>query len=146
MNLRRFSCLAVWALLVTACGCGHRELSNNDEVEGIVTLDGVPLPGVSVEFSPAAFVPKRPVIRSHAITDEHGRFTLIRTDDRSGAAISEHRVTVFPAKSGPGANVPEVYWVGGTTPLFVDVIAGEHSYELKLTKDAKSSGAREPGD
>jgi hypothetical protein len=135
----------VLGVLMAACGCGSGELPNNDRVEGTVLLDGKKLAGVTVEFTPLALTPGRHPIRSKATTDENGRYRLTRTDKKPGAVICQHRVTIGPARPGP-TTVPPVYWISGSTPLYIDVVAGQHDYELKLSKDAKPSGAREPGD
>jgi hypothetical protein len=134
------------AVVLFVLGCGSGDLLNNDRVEGTVSLDGVKLPGVTLVFTPLTPVKGKVPIRSRAVTDEKGHFTLTRTDQRSGAAISKHRVTVSPAKSGAGAKVPAVYQLDGQTPLSIDVTAEQHDYELKLTRDAQPSGARDPGD
>src|SRR5437868_6979200 len=83
-----------WALLVlllssvllTSAGCGGPNLS---KVEGVVTLDGAPLPGATVSFMPVGGG------RAAAgMTDSAGHFQLstFRTDD--GALAGDYRVIV----------------------------------------------------
>jgi hypothetical protein len=146
MILRPIWSAFVFSLLLAASGCGSGEPRNNYRVEGTVTLDGEKLPGVTLTFTPTTPFKGQQVIRSRGVTDGKGRFSLTRVDKRTGAVVSQHRVTISPASAGPGAKVPEVYRVDGSTPLFVDVTDEQHDYEVKLTKAARSSGARNPGD
>ncbi len=79
------------------CGRGARTVP----VQGTVTLDGVPMAGVAVSFTPigaeGAVGPG-----SSGVTDEHGRFSLKTVDDRrrTGAVVGKHRVTLFEPRSG----------------------------------------------
>jgi hypothetical protein len=73
-------------LLATGCGPGGPEVA---PVTGTVTLDGHPLDGALVEFTPRAG--GRP---SYGRTDDEGRYTLRYTDDRKGALPGEHTVRI----------------------------------------------------
>ena len=73
-------------VLLSSAGCGNRNLS---KVEGVVTLDGAPLPGATVSFMPVG--EGRP---ASGMTDSAGYFqlTTFRTDD--GALAGDYRVIV----------------------------------------------------
>jgi hypothetical protein len=73
-------------VLLATAGCGNQNLS---KVEGVVTLDGVPLSGATVSFMPVG--QGRP---ASGLTDGDGYFqlTTFRTDD--GALAGDYRVIV----------------------------------------------------
>jgi hypothetical protein len=147
MKTRNAVRLVALGFLTTVLGCRPAGLPHNDKVEGTVTLDGVKLPGVVLEFMPLTPTPGQNPLRSRAVTDKDGHFSLTCANDKPGAVVSRHRVTVSPDFAGKSqAAVPVVYRVSGSTPLYVEITADEHAYDLKLSKNAKSSGAREPGD
>jgi hypothetical protein len=142
-------------ILLAACGCSGKTASYTDTVEGVVTIDEVPLPGVSVQFMPdlGADVKATP---SSATTDEKGHYRLTRNDNSNpGAAIGKHRVVIFPgrpagavdreddkadpkAKARPaaaGVTVPGVYMAAAQTPLVIEVKADQKTYDLKLSRN-----------
>jgi hypothetical protein len=91
MRIRRRCALLSSFFLVailTAVGCGKGSVS---KVEGIVTLDGKPLPGATVSFVPVN-KEGRP---ANGRTDSDGTFrlTTFRTDD--GALPGEYQVIVI---------------------------------------------------
>ncbi|MBW3597231.1 MAG: carboxypeptidase-like regulatory domain-containing protein [Planctomycetes bacterium] len=73
-------------VLALTLGCGNQNLGR---VEGTVTLDGQPLEGAMVTFSPVEG--GRPAA---ARTDAAGRYELIYTRDDEGALIGEHQVSI----------------------------------------------------
>jgi len=77
------------AFLLTAAGCG-RGPGSPVKVEGVVTLDGKPLPGATVTFAPVEG--GRP---ASGRTDADGSFrlTTFRSDD--GALPGEYKVIVL---------------------------------------------------
>ncbi len=78
----------VLAVVVTAgCGPGGGLVSAG----GAVTLDGEPLAGVTVEFRPveAGGTP------AFGLTDENGRYRLMRTAFEPGVAPGEYVVRIF---------------------------------------------------
>lgn len=76
-------------LLITALGCGGRDLPELGTVTGTVTLDGEPLAGAIVNFTPTGT--GRP---STGQTNEQGQYTLQYLPDVEGAIVGEHQVTV----------------------------------------------------
>jgi len=91
-----FGLLIVAAFAATGCGGGGKKWSYNNQVEGTVKLDGVPLAGVVVEFVPDDAQFQGPSSRSY--TDENGRFKLNADNRKSGAVIAKHFVTVLPGR------------------------------------------------
>lgn len=58
-------------------------------VDGIVTLNGNPMEGATVVFSP-----KKEGTMSMAVTDAEGKFVLRTGSGKKGAAVGDHDVTV----------------------------------------------------
>ena len=86
------ACGVSWRAPVLCClliaGCG----SGNDlaRVKGKVTLNGQPLKGALVEFQPTALGGSP----SSGTTDAEGRYELMYTFDKRGAAPGEHVVSI----------------------------------------------------
>jgi hypothetical protein len=79
-------------MLVLAAGCGR--IQEAAEVEGLITLDGKPLPDVEVMFSPDSLKGNQGNSAS-AYTGPDGRYTLrAKADGRGGPATGLNRVTV----------------------------------------------------
>lgn len=111
--------------LVAASGCG----GNSAAVSGVVTLNGSPVEGAAVTFSPegggGGFG------GSYGKTDAQGRYTLKSVaGDKSGAAIGKHKVTISVAKSDP--KNPE----GAVT----DLLPAKYNTKSELTFDVPSGG------
>lgn len=88
--------VVLWAAMASGCG-GARTAP----VSGTVNLDGKPLAGATVSFTPLAG-DAGGVGGSAGKTDEQGRYTL-RTivEDRPGAAVGKHRVVINLYKENP---------------------------------------------
>lgn len=114
-------CLSLVALLVPGCGPAGPETAS---VEGTVTLDGKPLEGALVMFTPVAG--GRPAA---ARTDEAGRYELQYTESRDGALLGEHTVSISTYQEGDvSSGIPNV-------PEKVPAKYNVHS-ELKKTVEA----------
>lgn len=100
-------------------------------VTGKVTLDGKPVPGVTITFvqqdAPKGFRN----VSADALTGADGSFTLSSYEKFDGAPAGKYRVTVV--KTGRGyydgehpekSQLPEKYAKGSTTPLTAEVKAG----------------------
>jgi hypothetical protein len=134
-----------WLLLLLAAGCGPRPVYN-EQVEGTLKLNGVPVPGVRVEFIPQVDESlKAP--HSSGVTDDKGHFQLACDNGKPGAVVGNHVVVVYsgrtesrggddrdPAAGGsrPTAYVPAAYSTAAKTPLKVEVTADKHAYDLTL--------------
>ncbi|NUQ64626.1 MAG: carboxypeptidase regulatory-like domain-containing protein [Pirellulales bacterium] len=73
------------ALLLNGCGSTGPELA---AVSGIVTLDGQPLAGATVEFQPPKGSP------STGVTDSSGAYRLAYTARKQGAMLGKHSVRI----------------------------------------------------
>jgi len=82
---------AILLALPLAVGC-QREIPYG-QVEGVVTLDGKPLPDTEVVFLPD---PDKKTFgkHSHAFTDKDGRFKIANDMGREGGSVGFHRVVV----------------------------------------------------
>ena len=83
---------ALLALLAAGCGSDGPELAS---VEGTVKLDGQPLEGAKVVFTPVG--PGRP---AYAWTDAAGHYELAYTNDDGGALLGEHTVAITTHRKG----------------------------------------------
>ncbi|HZZ78171.1 MAG TPA: hypothetical protein VFE62_06615 [Gemmataceae bacterium] len=125
------------------------------EAEGVVLLNGEPLPNAQIQFVPDLkhFGAK---YNSQAISDAQGRFQLkCSNKGEAGAAVANHWVVVTDApmpkelrgvdgaaqekaaewlESQTNRPIPTEYGSVGTTPLKVEVTKDKKSYELKLVR------------
>lgn len=86
-----------WAMLF---GCGRAPLPAT--VEGTLRLSGKPLDNCLIVFFPE---PEKDVpgkLRSMGLTDRNGRFRLRCDDQRDGASIGWHRVTIQDMSASTG--------------------------------------------
>ncbi|MCA9190587.1 MAG: carboxypeptidase regulatory-like domain-containing protein [Planctomycetales bacterium] len=117
-------------VLVGCSGSG-----NVASVNGNVSLDGTPLPGAYVVFTPTV-----PGGQASAITDELGNYQLQYTREIRGAEIGEHtvRITTFeggnPDADSPRPPTPEklpsIY--NSATELKASVKAGKNKVDFSL--------------
>jgi hypothetical protein len=120
--------------LVGVVGCGGAD-ANVGHVEGVVTLDGNPVPRGKVLFQPAAGR------GSSAEIQADGTFQLDEP-----AAVGMHKIAVVAFEPGKGTGqaptgpreplkpiVPERYLAAGTSELTYEVKPGDNHAEFKLT-------------
>lgn len=117
---RAWILLCLTSLAATGCSGG---VSGPPYVNatGIVTLDGKPIEGATVTFSP-----KKDGSMSMGLTDAEGRFVLKSATGRKGAAVGEHNVSIAlridlgpaqPAASEEDLAPPQSFEInGGTAP------------------------------
>jgi hypothetical protein len=136
-SVARWSAMA--AVLFLA-GCGGSDL-NLAPVEGIVTLDGKPIPDAAV-----LFLPDDPTMGPPAAgtTDGEGRFTLI-TANLPGAAVGSHRVAiskdqtqVIPTRKGfpiykTTYTIPPKYAAAESSGLVATVADDVNTIDFKLS-------------
>ncbi|MEM7809970.1 MAG: hypothetical protein AAF532_00630 [Planctomycetota bacterium] len=116
--------IAIFSVILLACGCGEAPPFDFVPVSGRATLDGQPLIEVAIDFVPKAGEDGMAGPRSYAVTDADGRFELelSRPAGRSGAVPGKHTV-FFLDKPNPDAKnadapdaflptVPEKYQAG----------------------------------
>lgn len=105
------------------------------KVTGIVTLDGRPLEGVLVQFTP------QEGRGSQGMTNQEGQYELGYVSDTKGAKIGSHRVKISTPQeddSDPDAprvteKVPEKY--NSETALTAEVKGGDNQIHFQLTTD-----------
>lgn len=114
---------ACLALLLTGCGDGGPTLC---EVEGTVTLDGVPVKGAELTFIPQN-VPTTMV--SYGGTDENGHYTLAFTATKTGAIPAMHQVRV--ELSGGGKKLSKKYQ--SQDAITKEVKEGKNVIDIELT-------------
>jgi hypothetical protein len=141
-------------LLLLGLGCGKVPPAIT-EVEGVVTLDGAPLPSALVQFMPELdqFGAE---MNSTGITDEKGRFKLTCAfKQQPGAAVGKHRVLITnapPPEAARGMSgeaqaaltrylsglknrpIPDQYGSVAQTPLIITVEPGQATYNLTLAR------------
>ena len=131
--LRGLAALAI-ACLSLAAGCGGPGAS----VEGLVTLDGRPLPGARISFHPDSPGPV-----AYGLSLDDGSYWLKTGARQSGLAPGGYRVTVFALEvvdgDGQAAGpllTPSVYADPRKTPLRCQVEAGRNEIPLNLETTA----------
>ncbi len=76
----------------------------NNDVQGVVKLNGTPLPGVIVQFVPEE---QSGLLSGTAISDAQGHFELF-TGDQPGTVIGKHKVLVIVGRGNTSrANDPQ---------------------------------------
>ena len=122
------SALFMFGSLCSVVGCGQSgpELA---PVSGVVTLDGKPLAGKTVGFTPDDG--RR---SSVGFTDEDGRYEMYYTAQRKGALLTKHIVTIYtPEDAYPPAreNVPAKYRINTELSAVVEDANNKFDFELK---------------
>jgi hypothetical protein len=153
-RMKMVPALAILGVAFTLSGC-QKVPPPVTEADGTVLLDGKPLPQAHVEFVPELrhFGAE---MNSTAVTDDAGHFHLTCSfNQQPGAVVAKHHVIVMEAptpaeyrgqderaqtglaqyyaklKNRP---IPEKYGTLSTTPLVVEVKAGQSTYNLDLTR------------
>jgi hypothetical protein len=93
-------------LLLAFLGTGCQKAQPYGLVEGVVTLDGVPLTGIEVVFMPD---PEKGTKgrRSTSLVDKEGHYRIASDKGRSGAPVGIHRICIIDllAPRGPGGGI-----------------------------------------
>lgn len=146
--------------LVGCTGGGGKKLATN-KVTGKVVMNGAPVPGASVSFSPIE-AGKPPAL---GISDTQGIYILTTYDSGDGAVEGDFKVMVYkgapssqpaapahdptgqtsgggaPKHSGPagrgqtaggGSLLPEKFSKADTTPLTKSVKSGDNTIDIEL--------------
>lgn len=149
-------CLAVVALSVVAAGCAQQG-PRVEFVEGRVLLEGEPVEGATVSFSP---VDPSSGLSAVGMTDVAGVFRLNAVRGgrpQAGTAIGEYRVAIMKIIPDPAARlsatgpqkvihvVPEPYGDAKTSGLLVAVQKGRNtgeSFTFDLRRDFRGDQAQ----
>jgi hypothetical protein len=122
--------------LVTALGCGP-EAAKVVPVSGVVTLDGKPLAGATVTFSPVAKPGETNAGDGSAgKTDANGQYTLATTRGVPGAQVGKHRVSIHLLGQQAGAS--DERRRGG--PPVVNKVPARYNVDSQLTFDVTAPG------
>ena len=122
----RFACAFVLvACLLSGCDDGRPEIA---PVTGAVTLDGAPLPGATVVFTP-----RDPGLKpSRAVTNDAGRYELTYLRDIKGAVVGTHEVRITTrTEHKPVERLPARYHSDTEIEAEVSPDGGEINFDLK---------------
>ena len=163
--MRRYPhCFQCLSFLILGClgvsffGCGQSSGPNVQYVHGVITLDGAPIEGAAVFFSPE----DSSGIGASGMTQSDGSFTLNAQAAKPGAGtvVGEYAVTVskvemleFPdideddprygtaeqerleeaaSRAKPKVIVPEKYNTPESSPLHAEVVSGMNEFKFDL--------------
>lgn len=131
LSAKIMSIYVLFALSFVSLGCGGAsDQPDLGTVHGTVSLDGEPLTGVIVIFSPEEGR------QSVGVTDESGAYELKYTGESLGAKIGKHTVG-FTASDDEdvkaSAAIPPKYAAGASTELTVEVKAGDNTHDFDLS-------------
>ena len=137
------------AIVMFGAGCGKESPPPIVPAQGVVFVNGAPLPKAQVRFIPQ--IKLGPEYIATGVTDEQGKFTL-QCNGQPGACASETIVTVAEADIPPqlqGENAQRelaVYirslknrpippnYATPLTPLHLTVTEGQADYKLELKR------------
>jgi len=124
--------------IVSGCG-GGADGPELGRVTGTVQLDGEPLEGAVVTFSPV-----EGGRGSSGVTDASGTYSLNYTHDQQGAILGEHEVRINSAShAGEGADDPLLSSdYNSSTKLKVTVAPGSNSVPFDLKSDGSVASNR----
>ena len=124
---------------ICSFGCGGYSHNNTVSVNGVVTLDGSPVPFVEVAFEseskPSAF----------GITDENGNYELATRRYGAGVMAGDYRIKIHPVQAsandgnGTSAEIPDVYSRSGYESVKVDSAQSETVFNIELLSDPPKS-------
>ena len=121
---------AVFALV--SIGCSESGIALG-LVEGVVTLDGQPLPDANLEFQPLGGSP------SYARTDKDGHYEMQYSPERAGTTVGKHLVRIYTfrgetTKEGRPLTIPETLpeKYHEASEMFREVTAGRQEIDFKL--------------
>jgi hypothetical protein len=152
--LRLIACAVAMLTALAISGCAKTPPPVT-EAEGIIYLNGEPLPHAQIQFVPDL---KHFGVdyNSSGVSDDQGKFRLVCAKKaQPGAVVATHWVLVTDSPAPDDLRgmdavtqaklaeweaslvnrpIPRSYASVGTTPLKVEVTKGQKTYELKLTR------------
>ena len=117
-------CVCWLALCCAGCARGPGDTPDLGTVSGTVTLDGKPLAGATVEFSPESGRP------SSGETDAGGKYVLQYSANNPGAKVGKHVVRIKTEKYVEKAN--------GETVMTEETLPPKYHAETELTEEVKA--------
>ena len=148
--LRTIGCAVLCGSILALGGCGKKKPPALTEVEGVVMINGVPLPHATVTLMPELkdFVE----LHSVAVTDENGRFKM-ESFGKPGAYVGKNRVLVaegpMPAnlrnqeaqgeqaqylKALKNRPIPDQYGNLAQSTIYVEVKGDQKEYVIQLSR------------
>lgn len=144
----KYLILLFCAFLLVFSGCSSSNIIDTEEVSGTVTLDGAPLEGASVAFSPKGdqgtpasamtdskgfYVLQTPLGKAQAGTSQGEYIVLIRkyTQKPTGQKQKDDRGNETELTQ-PVNTLPPEYANPSKTPLSASVKPGEKTYNFEL--------------
>lgn len=142
------------ALLLAIAGCGRQDsgVKVPEElapVTGLVTMDGKPLSGASILFTPG---PDTHGQGAYGVTDADGKYELTHYSNKKGIPPGRYLVVITkytladgsPIPQGQTAadanaseSIPAAYSDANSTQLSAEVPSGGKTFDFELKKDAK---------
>jgi hypothetical protein len=137
--------------MLTLATVGCRPADEFAPVSGRLRIHGEPAANVLVVFTPESTA-DHVMPRSVGVTDDDGRFTLRTEQNRAGAVVGRHRVTLEdmnvyaversekpPTASNPTptSRLPKEFSAVTTTPLERRVAAGSQEIDLDVPHAVK---------
>jgi hypothetical protein len=134
----------IWIAMALA-GCKGGPTVEFAHVQGVVKVNGRPQRGALVQFSPDRDKGNGVPVFANGTSDDQGKYTLKYSHQGKigdGAPVGWHRVAVIDTTVGvtpqgqdpkPSA-IPMAYGTPATTPLVVEVKAGDNTIDLEIKK------------
>jgi len=119
----------VLAAALVGCSSGPKDLPKLGTVTGTITLDGKPLPQVTVVFESESGR------SAFGATDEQGRYELLYTGNAKGAVMGPNLVRInsrTDAPPGPDWKDPIPARYNSRSELKADVVAGTNTFDFAL--------------
>ncbi len=121
------------AIVSVTPGCSGSDAPETAVVEGIVTMNGKPLPNIGVVFFPTGSGPM-----STGNTDEEGKFELTTVTPKDGAVVGKHRVAFGAAEESEGEYarkmLPARYESPASSQVTAEVVAGQiNKFKFELS-------------
>ncbi len=124
-NIKTALMLTIMFQISSACSAKPDDRPELGAVTGIVTLDGNPLEGVLVQFSPSEGR------GSQSLTDAEGKYELTYVYPVMGAKVGQHKVTIQPpAADDSDPEAPEVK----------EIVPAKYRKDSILTAEVKAGG------
>jgi len=122
MTYRHFTAIVLLVFVAFVAGCGGSTGPKAYPVEGVVTLKGTPVEGVTISFTPN----EGTGTSSGGTTDASGKYTLRTSFGTDGAGPGTYTVTL--SKS-------EVVLTGNKTRSMNEETGREEEYDEKIRKE-----------
>ena len=121
--------MTFYVCILSGCSNTPSDQPALGQVEGVVTLDGEPLAGVTVYFKPEEGRP------SQGVTDLNGRYKAMYRIDLPGVKAGPNKVHLEWGVDASGPAIPPAY--GTSSTLTLEVQKGRQQFNI----DASTAGS-----